>query len=338
MGKYNEYRNNLLFYTILKNIIKCKLSENKLNELENQIKDNINLGYNKLIEYLKMQIIKENIKTYEDYLILINLCDENNFKMWCDLIILSIELLSCKNLILEETKNYAKVQYRENIANISDKLSFNYDLINLEYPYGQRVVNALLVYALTNVNRKNEFILESSGKTIKKLNDLIIDTTNKYQINVNNIFMIIMDESINQSIISTAESSYESRVESVLLSMSDNVRPHVHDKNITSVEYDYTFEFANKIYGVSAKRTLRERYKQNFEDVHQLSVEAVFLITLGIDLNEEKLNNIMQRHGYFVVVSQEMYESQDYFKKNKRVISSKNFNKDNLQKIFSQYI
>ena len=137
----NEYRNNLLFYTILKNIIKCKLSENKLNELENQIKDNINLGYNKLIEYLKMQVIKENIKTYEDYLILINLCDENNFKMWCDLIILSIELLSCKNLILEETKNYAKVQYRENIANISDKLSFNYDLINLEYPYGQRVVN-----------------------------------------------------------------------------------------------------------------------------------------------------------------------------------------------------
>ena len=336
--KIEEYRNNLLFYTILKNIIKCKLRENKLEEFENYIKENINLGYNKLIEFLKMQIVRENVKTYEDYLILINLCDEDNYDMWCDLTILSIELLLCKNLILAETKTYAKTQYSEDIENIKDKLSFNYDLINLEYPYGQRVINALLVYALTNTNRKNEFILESSGKVIKKLNNLIINISNKYSINANNVFMIIMDESINQSIISTAGSSYESRVESVLLNISDNVRPHVHDKNITSVEYDYTFELDGKVYGVSAKRTLRERYKQNFEDVHQLSVEAVFLITLGIDLNEEKLNNIMQRHGYFIVVSQEMYNSQSYFKKNKRVISSENFNADNLRKLFSQYV
>lgn len=333
-----EYRNNLLFYTILKNIIKCKLSDNKLLELENHIKENVSLGWNKLIEYLKMQVVKESVKTYEDYLTLINLCDENNYNMWCDLTILSIELLSCKNLILEETKTYAKIQYNEDISNIKDKLSFNYDLINLEYPYGQRVVNALLVYALTDISRENEFILESSGKAIKNLNELIIDISSKYNINANNIFMIIMDESINQSIISTAGSSYESRVESVLLNISNNVRPHVHDKNITSVEYDYTFELDGKVYGVSAKRTLRERYKQNFEDVDQLSVEAMFLITLGIDLNEEKLNNIMQRHGYFIVVSQEMYDSQSYFKKNKRVISSKNFNAESLRKLFSQFI
>ena len=32
--KIEEYRNNLLFYTILKNIIKCKLRENKLEEFE----------------------------------------------------------------------------------------------------------------------------------------------------------------------------------------------------------------------------------------------------------------------------------------------------------------
>ena len=35
-----EYRNNLLFYTILKNLIKCHLSENKMITLEQMIKEN----------------------------------------------------------------------------------------------------------------------------------------------------------------------------------------------------------------------------------------------------------------------------------------------------------
>lgn len=333
-----EYMNNLFFYTILKNLIKCRLNENKLLELKNHIKTNISLGYIKLTEYLKMQVVKEKVKVYEDYLILINLCKEENYDMWCDLTILAIELLSCKQLILEETKTYAKIQYSDEIEKIKDKLSLKYDLINLEYPYGQRVINALLVYALTDKTRKNEFILESSGKNLKNLNELIVSATEKYNINVNNIFMIIMDESINQSIISSAGVSYESRVESAILNISDDVKMHVHDKNITSVEYDYIFNLDGKNYGVNVKRTLRERYKQNFEDAKKLSVEAMFLITLGIDLNEEKLNNIMQRQGYFVVVSQEMYDTNSYFKKNKRVISSNNFNKENLRKLFSQFI
>ena len=55
-------------------------------------------------------------------------------------------------------------------------------------------------------------------------------------------------------------------------------------------------------------------------------------------LNEEKLNNIMQRHGYYVVVAQEIYDSKQYFKKNGRVISSKNFNKESLKKLFNKFI
>lgn len=333
-----EYDNNLLFYTILKNLIKCHLSENKMLLLEQLIKENNELNYAKLIEFLSKNVVNENIKAYDDYTTLLNLCNEDNITMWKDLVCLSIELLLSKNLILEEAKSYAKIQYNDGLATHKDKLSFGYDMVNLEYPYGQRVISALLVYALTNIERETEFILETSGKSIKQLNDMIRDITNKYNINANNIFMIIMDESINQSIISTAGSSYESRVNSVLLNISDNVHTHAHDKFINSVEYDYTFEIDGKVYGVSAKRTLRERYKQNFEDVNQLSVDAMFLVTLGIDLNEEKLNNIMQRHGYYVVVSQELYDSNQYFKKNGRVISSKNFNKENLRKLFNKFI
>lgn len=333
-----EYENNLLFYTILKNLIKCHLSENKMILLEQLIKENSQLDYSKLIDFLSKNVVNENVKAYDDYTTLLNLCNEKNLEMWRDLTCLSIELLLSKNLILEEAKSYAKIQYNDGLAMYKDKLSFGYDMVNLEYPYGQRVISALLVYTLTNVDRKNEFILETSGKSIKKLNEMIKEITNKYSINANNIFMIIMDESINQSIISTAGSSYESRVNSVLLNISDNVSTHAHDKFINSVEYDYTFEINNKIYGVSAKRTLRERYKQNFEDVNQLSVDAMFLVTLGIDLNEEKLNNIMQRHGYYVVVAQEIYDSKQYFKKNGRVISSKNFNKETLEKLFKKFI
>lgn len=334
----NEYKNNLLFYTILKNLIKCHLNENKMILLEQLIEENKELGSSKLIEFLGQNVINENIKAYEDYTTLLNLCDEETYNMWIDLTILSIELLLSKNLILEEAKSYAKIQYDDGLASHKDKLSFGYDMVNLEYPYGQRVISALLVYTITNVNRENEFILETSGKSVKKLNDRIREVTSKYSINANNIFMIIMDESINQSIISTAGSSYESRVNSVLLNISDHVHNHAHDKFINSVEYDYTFELDGKVYGVSAKRTLRERYKQNFEDVNQLSVDAMFLVTLGIDLNEEKLNNIMQRHGYYVVVAQEVYDSKQYFKKNGRVISSKNFNKETLRKLFQKFI
>ncbi len=332
------YNNNLLFYTILKNLTKCRLTENKMQQLKYLISENRNLETDLLIESLSIQVVNEKVKTYDDYITLINLCNENNHFLWCDLVILSIELLLSKNLILEESKGYAKKDYNEEVSSIEDELSFDYDLVNLERPYSQRVIGALLVYALTDTARNDELFLNTCGKSISVLREMILEVTKKYKINVNNIFMIAMDESINQSIISTAGSSYESRVENVLSRISTNVKQRVHDKFITSVEYDFTFELNKKIYGVSAKRTLRERYKQNFEDVNLLSVEAMFLITLGIDLNEEKLNNIMQRHGYFVVVSQEVYESHSYFKKNKRVISSKNFNKEFLEKLFNQFI
>lgn len=283
-------------------------------------------------------MVKENVKTYEDYLTLINLCDEDNFDMWCDLTILSIELLLSKRSLLDEVKEYSNSQYRHSIEDARDKLSLEYDYINLEKPYGQRVVSALLVDLFADVNIDKEIVLDASQKIVKSLSDLISYNSKKYYVNVNNILMIVIDESVNQSIILTAGGSYEDRVFSALSEISLTVIPHAHDKFINSVEYDYIFELDDKKYGVNTKRTLRERYKQNFEDVNQLSVDAMFLITLGTGLNQEKLNNIMQRHGYYVVVSQEVYDSHDYFKNNKRVISSKNFNADTLRKLFRNFI
>ena len=57
-----KYINNLLLYTILKNLIKCKLSDRKFEELEELISKNRSLGSNGLIETLKVQVVKENDK------------------------------------------------------------------------------------------------------------------------------------------------------------------------------------------------------------------------------------------------------------------------------------
>lgn len=176
-----EYRNNLLFYTILKDLLKCRLGEKRLMILEETIEQNTNLPCNKMKQLLSNGIVAENTKAYDELMILLNLANNNNYNMWKDLLLVSIELLLTKDLILEESKSYARVKYKEKIDKIKDKLG---------------------------------------------------------------------------------------------------------------LEYDFTFYIDDRKYGVSAKRTLKERYKQNFEDVDFLTVDAMFLITLGIDLNEDKLNNI----------------------------------------------
>lgn len=132
---------------------------------------------------------------------------------------------------------------------------------------------------------------------------------------------------------SDAGQSYESRVEEKLLPIVDKLNGHSHDSKISSVEYDFTFELNDVKCGISAKRTLRERYKQNFEDVDFLTVDAMFLITLGIDLNEDKLNNILQKNGQYVIVADEVYEAKEYLKNNPRVLSSKNITKESIKNI-----
>ena len=61
----------------------------------------------------------------------------------------------------------------------------------------------------------------------------------------------------------------------------------------------------------------------------------MFLITLGIDLNEDKLNNILQKKGIYVIVAQEVYESKEYLKNNSRVISSEKLDRECLLNLTS---
>lgn len=330
------YDNNLLFYTILKTLVQCKLSEQKMIALQSLVSRNYQI-LNDHPEKYKIsllsseQIIKLDSTNRSSYDNLINLLDIDKCQMWIDMVDTGIELLLFKDLILQESKAYTITRQQEAEKEIIDHLSIEYDASNLCLPYGQRVLSSLLVFALTSLKRRSEFLLESSNQRVKQIHSKINKLANSYTINCNNMLILIVDESVNQSIKSTAGASYEDRVEYMmkpLPSLSD-WEGHSHDENIKAMEYDFTFMLNSKKVGISAKRTLRERYKQNHEDVKNLNVDYVFVFTLGTDLNEDKLNSLLQKNGTYVVVAKEIYNSREYLKNNQHVISSESIASDN---------
>ena len=145
-----------------------------------------------------------------------------------------------------------------------------------------------------------------------------------------------MLESVNQGIISDAGNSYEDRAYKSICKIvhPDLVTKHLHDSFNKSIEYDFQFIFEGKKFGVSAKRTVRERYKQNLQSADLTDVDFILLITLGTDINESKLNNILSARSYYVVVAKEIYNSRQYFSKaGQRVIPSDQFNGLRLHRI-----
>lgn len=91
------------------------------------------------------------------------------------------------------------------------------------------------------------------------------------------------------------------------------------DSNNRAVEYDFKLYVEKKVIGVSVKRTLRERYKQNHENVESLEVDAMILITLGIDLNEDKVNYITSKKGHFIFVASDIFEKSSFLKRENKV-------------------
>jgi hypothetical protein len=135
--------------------------------------------------------------------------------------------------------------------------------------------------------------------------------------------MLMFSESINQSIISDSGSNYEDRILTVLTSIGINANDisKIHDKDDSSTEFDFFFELQNKTYGIGAKRTLRERYKQFIKTAQMSDIDVMIEITLGIDLTRAKVEAI-RRHDVFLFVADEIYNS--YLQNIDGVYSSKN--------------
>jgi len=242
------------------------------------------------------------------------------------LFIFSLKLYIIKPLLLQEAKTRDLLDTSKLLS--LNPLSLEYDKITLFTPYSTRVSGALLSLIFFDKLENNDTVFISSDTT-EFLKELSKDAIKLKNIGVepNQIFMLMFSESINQSIISDSGSNYEDRILSVLrnIGLDETKIKKTHDKNDASTEFDFFFEFNDLTYGIGAKRTLRERYKQFIKTVQMSNIDVMIEITLGIDLTLEKVKAI-RNHGVFLFVADEVYSSSDYLQKIDGVYSSKDLN------------
>jgi len=316
---------NLEFYFFLKLINKLNPSSNQINTIFQNI---FLLGCN----ICEFQFSLENI--FSKSKIKNSLIKEITGKLTIDnidLFDLSLRLYQIKDLLLAEAKISEAIEIN-NILNLNP-LSLEYDRLSILKPYKTRVNAALLTLLFFEKLKQHKFnfISQDSIEYIKTLS-FKIEKFAKFGLESNQIFMLMFNESIDQSIKSDSGSNYEDRIFSVLNKIGITNISKVHDKNDKSTEYDFFFEIEGKTFGIGAKRTLRERYKQFIKTSITSKIDISIEITLGVDLNEEKAK-IIASHGSFIFVSDEIYQIKDFLKQNNNVFSVKDLNIETLTKL-----
>jgi hypothetical protein len=315
---------NLQFYYFLKHLVKSKIN----NEQVGDLLETLELNKSSKVETTLAQInnicsayIGEDKKDIMELL-----CASIKTKIDLELLAFSLKLYSIRDLLLQEAKIKEVITVSE--LNKLDPLSLEYDNISVKRPYATRVNGALLALLFfSNLEQgQTNFMSKEAHDFVNELSVLAISLKKK-GLEPNQIFMLMFTESMNQSIISDSGSNYENRILSVLTKMGipeDKIKK-VHDKNDSSTEFDFFFELEGRTYGIGAKRTLRERYKQFIKTAQMSRIDVMIEITLGIDLNETKAKSIIN-HGIHLFVSDEVYKSRKFLQDLKGIHSVKELN------------
>jgi len=328
-----KFNINLKFYFFLKYLVKIKLTDTQSNEILRiyilNSNSNLDVIIEKIIKYINSKIKKDSPKQK----LIFEVIDEINYSIDLKLFIFSLKLYMIKDLLLQESKlkDLLDITRLENL----NPLSLEYDKITIYSPYSTRVNGALLSLIFFDKLEKKEtnFISKEADSFIKSLSTLAIELKNN-GVEPNQIFMLTFSESINQSIISDSDSNYEDRILAVLISIgiNENKIEKVHDKDDSSTEFDFFFELKNKTYGIGAKRTLRERYKQFIKTAQMTKIDVMIEITLGMDLTQEKVKAI-RNHNVFLFVSDEIYQSYKYLQDINGVYPSKDLTIEVLEQL-----
>jgi len=324
---------NLKFYYFLKYLVKVKLSEKQANEILNTYSLHIKKNYEEVIIELINTIDNNTKKDTSKHRFFIETLDEITNQTELKLFIFSLKLYLIKDLLLNEAKikNLLDISKLENL----DPLSLEYDRITTYSPYSTRINGALLslIFFDKLENKETNFISKDAKDFVKSLSEYAIELKNK-GVEPNQIFMLMFSESINQSIISDSGTNYEDRILSVLtnIGIKKEKITKVHDKNDSSTEFDFFFELDKLTYGIGAKRTLRERYKQFIKTAQMSKIDIMIEITLGLDLNEEKAKAI-RRHNVFIFAADEIYNSKEYLQNMEGVYSVKELNLKTLKSL-----
>ena len=314
------------FYFIATLIFNIKLTDNQAHAILKTILLNSKSDYSqvmaKILKYTEDKIKKGSSKQK----LILEIVDEITSEIDLKLFTFSLKLYMIKDLLLQEAK-LKDLLDTSKLANL-DPLSLEYDKSTIYSPYSTRVNGALLplVFFDKLENKETNFMTKDADIFVRDLSKLAIELIDK-GVEPNQIFMLSISESINQSIISDSGSNYEERIFNVLTSIginkeSNNLDDRLHDKDDSSTEFDFFFELNNKTYGIGAKRTLRERYKQFIKTAQMSKVDVMIEITLGVDLTEEKVKAI-RNHDVFLFVADEVYRSYKYLQDTDGIYSSK---------------
>lgn len=317
---------NLSFYFFLKHLVKSKLTDNQTLRLIQDLESNPD--YVSALDGFRSHLGKAQDKQRE-YDNLVATIDATTI----DIFVFALRLYLIKDLLLSE----AKVGYiaKQNELSKYDLLSLTYDKHSLMSPYSMRVNGALLSLIFFEKLESNQFNLLTDA-SVSLIQSLAGDAKKAKLKGVepNQIFMLMFSESINQSITSGAGYNYEDRIKKVLnnIGIPDGDIIKTHDNADKSTEYDFFFTRKNKTFGIGAKKTLRERYKQFIKTALTSKIDVSIEITLGLDLNEDKAKTIRQ-HGTIIFVADEIYASRPFLQRMDGVFSTKDFNLKTLDKI-----
>lgn len=324
---------NLKFYFFLKFLVKSKLIHNQTTQFLRIYISNDKKDIDNMIRLFLDVVDKQTKNSLKQKELLSNLFVKVTNEEDLKLFIFSLKLYIIKDLLLQEAKikDYLDISKLEHL----DPLSTEYDDITLFSPYSTRINGALLslIFFEKLENNETNFMSSNAEEFIKSLSIMANDLVNQ-GVEPNQIFMLMFSESINQSIISNSGYNYEDRILSVLTSIGIDKKAisKIHDKDDSSTEFDFFFELNNKTYGIGAKRTLRERYKQFIKTAQMTKIDVMIEITLGMDLTKEKVKAI-RNHDVYLFVSNEVYYAHKYLQEQDGVFSSSQLTLDVLKSL-----
>lgn len=296
-----EYETSL--YTYMKRFFSTeyKLKSRELTDLNDIIISSLrkNLNYEdikqNLISYLNKHISKiSKAEEYERLLLLWN--DE----IYPYLFLSAIHLINYKNSLCSLIN-----QAVDDTSSIERPLTLKHDNITVNSVYMKRAITNryIDIYLADLYNSNIEF-------------QYVIDTLVNKSIEVRNAYYPIIHESLKQSATSQGGANYEDHIYNYLIeiglnSSTNNIQRFNHEE-IGSLENDFKFIYNNRKFGISAKKTFRERYKQYVNLTEKETDLDVFLtITLGTDLTKDKAETI-RGFGVYIFVSPEVYTNCRY--------------------------
>lgn len=326
---------NLQFYFFLKHIVKLKPSDTQVFELLENLMllkaSPMNIILEALIEVFTRNSKKTSNKYNEKLEQIKEIASRFNVANDVELFIFALNIYQIKDLLLQE----AKISENTDIKKLEhlDVLSLEYDKISIIKPYTTRVNGALLslLFFEKLENGETNFMSEDAHQFVLSLSTEA-KRFKEQGLESNQIFMLMFSEAIDQSIISDSGGNYESRILSVLNKSGITNITKDHDKNDKSTEFDFFFEIEGRTYGIGAKRTLRERYKQFIKTALTSKIDVMIEITLGLDLNEEKAKTITS-HGTYIFVANEIYEANEFLQKLEKVYPAKELNIKTLKSL-----